>query len=422
MPYLYVPGIISMTFLFHPIMWSPRVIRPLEIGVGLKLVPVSDRGKWLRRALDGAGPTYVKAGQFISNRPDIFGKELSKELAPLRDNVTPFDFEQVRDKVPREITEINPKPFASASIAQVHRAKLKHKDVVLKIKRPGIEAQIKEDLDLIRNGTRLLSLIPNFGMDAVMPWLDEFERGLIAELDFRKEVKNISYFREMYRDREDIKIPRPYSRLSTDSVIVMDWTPSNPIKRPFKAERLINMFLDQLLYEGVIHGDLHTGNLGISGTEKDSPLVLYDFGNIIKISNEYKTAIRDFVYGVQTKNLDTVMDNMTKMGMVVRDSEVTRIFIRQYFEYLDTLDLRSFTVNSPEIRAKASKVPVELDPTTLVILRTYSLLEGLAKELDPQFSYQSIITKNVETLFLDIEYIIYRIEKDSRLGSTDPQN
>lgn len=398
-------------------MWSPRVVRPLEIGVGLKLVPPADRGKWLRRALDGAGPTYIKAGQFISNRPDIFGKELSRELAPLRDNVTPFDFEQVRDQVPKEVSDVNPVPFASASIAQVHRAKLKNKDVVLKIKRPGIEAQIKEDLDLIRGGTSLLNLIPNFGMEAVAPWLDEFERGLIAELDFRKEVKNISYFRDMYRDRDDIIIPRPYSRLSSNNVIVMDWTPSKPITAPFKAERLINMFLEQLLYEGVIHGDLHTGNLGISSKS----LVLYDFGNIIRVTDKYKTAIRDFVYGVQTKNLDTVMDNMTKMGMVVRDREVTRIFVKQYFDYLDTLDLRSFTVNSPEIRAKASKVPVELDPTTLVILRTYSLLEGLAKELDPQFSYEKIITKNIETLFLDLEYIMYRIEKDSRPGSTGPR-
>ena len=405
-------------------MWSPRIVRPLEIGVGLKLVPAADRGKWLRRALDGAGPTYVKAGQFISNRPDIFGKEFSRELAPLRDNVTPFDFEQVRNQVPKEVSDVNPVPFASASIAQVHRAKLKNKDVVLKIKRPGIEAQIKEDLDLIRGGTSLLNLIPNFGMDAVMPWLDEFERGLVAELDFRKEVKNISYFRDMYRDRKDIIIPRPYSRLSSNNVIVMDWTPSKPITAPFKAERLINMFLEQLLYEGVIHGDLHTGNLGISseGGKVFPPLVLYDFGNIIRVTDKYKTAIRDFVYGVQTKNLDTVMDNMTKMGMVVRDRDVTRIFVKQYFDYLDTLDLSSFTINSPEIRAKASKVPVELDPTTLVILRTYSLLEGLAKELDPQFSYEKIITKNIETLFLDIEYIMYRIEKDSRLGSTGQRN
>ena len=189
----------------------------------------------------------------------------------------------------------------------------------------------------------------------------------------------------------------------------MDYTPSESIQKPFKAERLVNMFLEQLLYEGVIHGDLHTGNIGI----RDNALVLYDFGNIIRITPQYKSAIRDFVYGVQTSNVDAVIDNMILMGMTVRDEEVTRIFVKQYFQYLDTLDLRSFSVNSPEIREKASKVPVELDPTTLVILRTYSLLEGLCKELDPEFSYQKILTKNIEMLFLDLDYILYRVEKDT---------
>jgi len=390
-------------------MWSPRLVRPIEIGVGLKMVSPADRGKWLRKALDGAGPTYIKVGQFISNRPDIFGKEFSKDLAPLRDNVSPIDFSEFKTKIPKEVSDVDSVPIASASIAQVHRGKLKGRDIVLKFKRPGIEAQIKEDLDLIKSGTSLLSLIPNFGMEFMNPWLKEFEQGLLAELDFKKEIRNISLFRDMYRDRKDVKIPRPYSRLSNEDVIVMDYTPSKPITRPFKAEKLINMFLEQLLYEGVIHGDLHTGNIGLSSNS----LVLYDFGNIITVTDKYRTAIRDFVYGVQTSNVEAVMDNMIMMGMTVRDREVTKIFVNQYFEYLNTLDLRSFTVNSPEIREKASKVPVELDPTTLVILRTYSLLEGLAKELDPTFSYQRIINKNIEMLFLDLDYIIYRVQKDS---------
>jgi predicted unusual protein kinase regulating ubiquinone biosynthesis (AarF/ABC1/UbiB family) len=391
-------------------MWSPRVVRPLEIGIGLKLVSQKDRGKWLRSALDGAGPTYVKIGQFISNRPDIFGKEFSTELAPLRDNVSPIDFDEIKSKIPNEITNVNPKPIASASIAQVHRGNLGKKNIVLKFKRPGIEVQIKEDLSLIRSGASLLSLIPNFGMEFINPWLNEFEVGLMNELDFKKEIRNISFFRDMYRDRDDIVIPRPYSRLSTDDVIVMDYTPSTQVTRPFKAERLINMFLEQLLYEGVIHGDLHTGNLGLD--KKTNAIVLYDFGNIIQITERYKSAIRDFVYAVQTSNVESVMDNMENMGMKIRNRDVAKIFVNQYFQYLNTLDLRSFTVNSPEIREKASKVPVELDTTTLTILRTYSLLEGLCKELDPAFSYQRIISKNIEMLFLDLEYILYRIDKD----------
>lgn len=388
-------------------MWSPRVLRPLEIGLGARLVPKKQFGPWLRKALDGSGPTYVKIGQFISNRPDIFGRELSDDLAPLRNNVTPFDFKDVAYKVPEGVTDVDPVPIASASIAQVHRANLKGKPIVLKFKRPGIEVAIKEDLALIRSGASILSLIPNFGMESVIPWLNEFEKGLLTELDFRQEIRNISFFRDMYRDRDDVQIPRPYSKLSSEDVIVMDYTPSTPLQ--VSAERLINMFLEQLLYEGVIHGDLHTGNIG---QNTGGALVLYDFGNVIRVTPEYKTAIRDFVYGVQTKNIDDVMNNMSRMGMVIRDREVTKIFVLQYFKYLDTLDPRSFTVNSPEIREKASKVPVELDTTTLTILRTYSLLEGLCKQLDPNFSYASIIMRNIEMLFLDLEYIMYRIEKD----------
>jgi predicted unusual protein kinase regulating ubiquinone biosynthesis (AarF/ABC1/UbiB family) len=394
-------------------MWSPRIVRPLEIGLGARFVPRQKLGPWLRTALDRSGTTYIKIGQFISNRPDIFGKDLAENLAPLRDNVTPFDFEQVRHKIPPGVTDVDPVPFASASIAQVHKAKLKNKPIVLKFKRPGIETQIKEDLELIRNGSSMLSMIPNFGMEFIQPWLNEFEKGLLNEINFKNEVKNLSLFRDMYRDRDDIMIPRPYSGLSNEDVIVMEYTPSDPIKKPFKAERLINMFLEQLLYEGVIHGDLHSGNFG----SFNNSIVLYDFGNVIRISPEYKTAIREFVYGIQTENINLVIDNMILMGMTIRDRSVTEIFIRQYFDYLKTLDIRSFNINSPELREKASKVPVELDSTTLTILRTYSLLEGLCKELDPNFSYQTIIGKNIELLFLDLDYILYRFEKDVQFGT-----
>ena len=327
--------------------------KPLHLGLGSRVVPRKQLGPWLRKSLDGSGPTYIKIGQFISNRPDVFGRELSDELASLRDNVTPFDFALVKDLVPSQISDVDPKPLASASISQVHRAKFGKRDVVIKFKRPGIEAAIREDLYTIKQGVSLLSLLPDTKF--MTPWLNEFESGLLKEIDFKTEIKNISEFRDMYRDRRDVLIPRPYSKLSTNDIIVMDYVPSDPVKPP--ASRLINMFLEQLLYEGIVHGDLHTGNIG----QVNDALVLYDFGNVIRITPQYKSAVRDFVYGVQTSNVEQVIDNMVGMGMIVRDREVTAIFVKQYFDYLKTLDLTSFTVNSPEIRAKAQKVPVELD-------------------------------------------------------------
>jgi ubiquinone biosynthesis protein len=389
-------------------MWSPRVVRPLEIGIGLKIVPPKKRGKWLRTVLDGSGPVGIKLGQFVSNRPDIFGTELSRDLAPLRDKVTPLPFSALASKVPPGLTDVDPAPLACASVAQVHRANLKGRPVVIKFKRPGVEAQIKEDLALIRQCTELMSFFPILDISRAAPWLAEFEKGLLAEVDFRSELKNLSIFREIYRDRPDVKVPRPYSKFSNDDVIVMDYVPSAQIKAPFKAERLINMFLEQLLYEGTIHGDLHTGNVG----QSEGALVLYDFGNVIRITPEYKSSIRDFVYGVQTSNVDEIMANMDRMGMVIQDREVASVFVRQYLKYLETLDLSSFSTE--ELKGRMSKVPVKLDSTTLTILRSYTLLEGLAKEIDPNFSYQHIISNAIETLFLDLDYIFYRISKDSR--------
>jgi hypothetical protein len=303
--------------------------------------------------------------------------------------VTPVSFDQFRSLIPDAVTDVDPIPLASASVAQIHRAKLKNKDVVLKFKRPGIEALIKEDIRLMKQG---IPLVPSLGK-----WLDEFEKSLMCELDFRGEVKNIAKFRDIYRDRSDIRIPRPYSSLSTNDLIVMDYQPSQPIIKPFRAERLINMFLEQLLYEGVIHGDLHSGNIGRQG---DS-IVMYDFGNVITISNEYRDAIRKFVFGVQSNDMNEMIQAMKEMGMTIRDEETTRLFMQKYLNYLMTLDFSEFRIDSDELKEKFSKVPVELDPTTLVVLKSYSLLEGLCKELDPQFSYERIIQNNVELLFLN---------------------
>jgi predicted unusual protein kinase regulating ubiquinone biosynthesis (AarF/ABC1/UbiB family) len=384
-------------------MWSPRTLRPLELVIGYNIAPQKAKGKWLLQMLDRSGPTYVKFGQFISNRRDVFG-QLSSDLAPLRDRVTPVDFDQLKSLIPDAITDVDPAPIASASVAQIHRAKLGKRNVVLKFKRPNIEPLMKDDLRLIRNGVNFLA---SFGYDFLIRWLNEFEKGLLAELNFKDEVKNLALFRQIYRDRTDILIPRPYSKLSTNDLIVMDYVPSATIQKPFPADRLINMFLEQLIYEGVIHGDLHTGNIG---QNKDSQIVLYDFGNVIRISDTYRNGIRQFIFAVQSSDVEKMIDAMVYMGMNVRDRETTGIFIKQYLTYLTTLDLKSFNV-SRELNEKASKIPVEFDATTLVVLKSYSLLEGLCKELDPQFSYQKIVLTNVEMLMLDLDYILQGLQR-----------
>jgi predicted unusual protein kinase regulating ubiquinone biosynthesis (AarF/ABC1/UbiB family) len=180
----------------------------------------------------------------------------------------------------------------------------------------------------------------------------------------------------------------------------MDYVPSNSIQKSFDVEKLINLFLEQLLYEGVIHGDLHSGNIGQNGDN----IVLYDFGNVIRISDKYRSGIRKFVFAIQSNNIDKMIDAMIYMGMNIRDRETTKVFMNQYLQYLMTLDFKSFNI-SEDLKEKAANVPVELDATTLVVLKSYSLLEGMCKEMNPNLSYQRIVQKNVEMLLIDLDYI-----------------
>lgn len=371
------------------------MLKPFVIGIGFKVVPQQKRGDWLKKNLEKSGPTYIKIGQFIANRSDIFGKDLSLSLKSLQDEVQPLSWDSVKNYIPNVFDSVEQKPLATASIAQVHRAKLKGRDVVIKIKKPGIDQQLKDDV----NGLRMLmTLIPFIDVK----FLDEFERTLSKELDFKRELKNIIEFSNIYKN-SDIIIPKPYPSISNENIIVMDYVPSD--SSLIKSETLINLFIEQLLFENVIHGDLHSGNIGTQGTN----IVLYDFGNVIRTSKEYRKYTRDFVYFVQNKDVKKTIETMRNMGMIVKNMKMTESFIEKFFKYIDTLDLNSFKFDADEIQ---DKVPVELDPITVSILRSFSLLEGYCKSIDPDFSYNDILFSNLEILYLDLDYVFERARKD----------
>lgn len=376
------------------------MLKPFIIGIGFNIIPKNKRGDWLRKNLEKSGPTYIKIGQFISNRSDIFGKDVSMSLKSLQDTVEPIEWDSLAHLVPLEkFQSVDRKPIATASVAQVHRAKLNGRDVVLKIKKPGINRQLEDDV----NGLKMLLQMFPF----VDPkFLDEFERTLRKELDFKRELKNLIEFGEIYSQSSDVIVPKAYPAQCTDDILVMEYAPSD--KSPVRSKTLINLFISQLLFENVIHGDLHSGNIGTRG----SSVILYDFGNVIRTSTRYRTSTRDFIYYVQQKDVDNTINTMKNMGMVIKNMKMTESFVNKFLRYIETLDVKSFKFDADEI---TEKVPVEIDATTTCILRSFSLLEGYCKSQDPDFSYDDILVQNLEILYMDIEYIFYRAKKDFEL-------
>lgn len=359
-----------------------------------------ETGRWLRKTLESSGPTYIKIGQFIGNRPDLFGKEISDEVSKLQNQATGITF--IPEK-PKGIYKMDQTPVASASIAQVHKGILKDGRIVaLKIKRPGVDYQLKRELDDIRIAFDLSRMF-NSEFTLLQSWFSDFEKTVLDELDFSKEIDNIQLFLEMYKGNSEIRIPRVLKELSNTNHIIMEYLPSDPIKtckNPMLiSETLMNTFIEQILYNGVIHGDLHAGNLGVSldkGSPLDEKIVMYDFGNVIRIPDFYQKAMRDVLVACQNRNSNALLKAMSDMGMKIRDRKAAKTFADKFFVYLDTLDPTSFSYTQDDIM-----VPIELDTITLTIIRTHSLVEGICKEIYPQFNYESLIQQNIELLTIE---------------------
>lgn len=377
------------------------MLKPIIIGVGYNVLPKRYRDTWVRKKLESSGPTYIKMGQFVSSRGDIFDKHLTDTLSVLRDSVESLDWDDIKHAVDEtKFSFVDKVPAATASIAQVHQATLHNgTHVAIKIKKPKVYESMKRDIE----GLNILcTFFPMF-----KPTLTEFEYSLANEVNFKQEVTNLMKFGDMYRYDQNVVVPRVYPELCTDDLIVMDWVPSDGTQ--LLSRNLINMFVHQLLYEDHLHGDMHAGNIGVT----DGKIILYDFGNVIRISKSYRIYMRDFVYHVQMKDIPAILETMKNMGMVIVNRKATISFMEKFLKYIDTVDIASFTFDPDEIQ---DMVPVQLDKTTFKILRSFSLLEGYCKKIDPGFSYNDILLENLELLYLDIDYISYRASKDlSRL-------
>jgi ubiquinone biosynthesis protein len=373
------------------------MIKTLKIGIGLetmKRMRTSPRemGRWLRRTLEESGPTYIKIGQFVGNRPDIFGSEVSEEVSKLQNQASVV----FKAKKPNGLKKMDQDPIATASIAQVHRGVLfDGRTVAVKIKKPNVDDQLNKELGDIRIAFDFSKMFMN-EMSILNGWFDDFEKNVKDELDFMKEIENIKFFHEIYKNHKDVRVPRVVSEFSDKNHIVMEYVPSESIKKcknPILiSENLMNVFIEQILYHGIIHGDLHAGNLGVS----DETIVIYDLGNVIRIPEFYQLAVRKILVACQNRNSKELLDAMTEMGMKIKDMRAAKNFAKQFFVYLDTLDPKSFNYTSEDIM-----VPIELDTITLTIIRTYSLVEGICKEIYPQFTYERIIQQNIELLTIE---------------------
>ncbi|MCB9549274.1 MAG: AarF/ABC1/UbiB kinase family protein [Myxococcales bacterium] len=264
------------------------------------------------------GPTFVKLGQILSTRSDLIPQALCDELATLQDSVAPITFAEAKAvveaalKCPLEdvFSEFSEEPLASASIAQVHTARLKSngEEVVVKVQRPGIRQTIESDLHILHWVARQIEVsIPEAqAFDPVAIAL-EFERAISKELDFTFEANNLERFDRNFAAWPSIHIPRVHRECSSRTILVMERlrgkkiTEAAPLGFDMEAiaRECVSMIFKMVFEDGFFHGDLHPGNLFVL---EDGRIGLIDFGLVGRMTQVMKDAMADLLLHLATRN------------------------------------------------------------------------------------------------------------------------
>ncbi len=367
----------------------------------------------IRMVLEELGPTFVKLGQALSNREDIFPKELIKELQHLQDNVeqTNIDIHVILadnfgENYKDFFQEITTKPLASASIAQVYRAKLRAgEEVVLKIKRPNIQSIIEADLLLMKDLAKMLTAYFEFAESLSLEQaVQTFEKSLLTELSLLNEKENITRFGTYFKENKKIYVPKVYPYLCNNEVLCMefiegakitntDFHTLHDLNAVELAERGLQLYLSQILEFGFFHADPHAGNILVLA---DGRIVFIDMGAMATIYAADQELLEDIIINIITKNITRLIVILKKMAvkLEIKDERKLHSDLSEILNMVNTSNLEDLNIfllfNKFKDILMENRV-IMPDYFTL-LARGLILIESVGRTLNPEMN----VIKSVE--------------------------
>ncbi|MCP4630595.1 MAG: AarF/ABC1/UbiB kinase family protein [bacterium] len=358
----------------------------------------------IRRVFEELGPTFVKLGQLMSTRADMFPPEYLEEFKKLQNRVPPVPFEEIRAVIEREFkhplsdifVSIEEESLAAASVAQVHLAQLvKGERVVLKVIRPGIDKKIREDIRLMYYFARKLENAFEIGqIIGFVNIVKEFERNIFRELDMYIEAGNTGRFFENFKDSREIYIPRVDWKHTSKSVLVMEYIEGIKLDRVDEIEehgidpREIAMiglrsFSRQLMEFGLFHADPHAGNTIIM---YDGRLSLLDFGIIGYLDEKTMLEIASVFLGYAEHDYDMVMDALVDADIISEESVNLKNFrddLRDISEPFYGRSLHTISVKDvvDQVMQLLRKYHIRLPRNLMLLFKTFIQAEALGKIL-----------------------------------------
>ncbi len=387
-----------------------RPLRPADASGGRAALALS-----LRQALEEGGVTFVKLGQVMSTRRDLLPEEFTSELSRLQDRAEPAPWEQVEEVITRSLgapagevfAELQPEPAAAASIAQVHKARLRCGDgpdaeVAVKVQRPGIRSTVEQDLDIL---LRLADTLEDRARWARAVGTAGVARGFAAamreELDFRVEARNMAAVAATWRDQQRavsgsvlVVLPAVHEQLCTEHVLVIEWLDGVSLRdagpliddRGLDRAELTRALLRSMVYQitegGVFHADPHPGNVLLL---TDGRLALLDFGSVGRLDSQQRSALLNLLLAVGRGDPAALRDAL--LELVTRTDEIDEW---QLERALGRFVARHLAGTSPptaemftDLFRLASQFELAIPPEIATVLRALATLEGTLSLLTP---------------------------------------
>jgi ubiquinone biosynthesis protein len=362
-----------------------------------------------REALEELGTTFVKLGQLLSSRPDLLPDVYIDELATLVDHVLPLPFAPLREVIAEDIglevfASIDEEPLASASIAQIHAALLKTgREVVIKVRRPGIVEQVQLDLELLR---KTASVAEKHSSTARLLQLnalaDELEQHLRGELNFVEEAHNAELIAAVIAEyRDELFVPDMIHPYITERVLVMERVHGGKVDDQHRldpdralelAQTFFRAYIRQVTVKGIFHADPHRGNVFLT---PDGRLALLDFGLIGRLDDDTRTSLALLLLAIAQNRADDVADLIISLSLTSTHSDEAG-FVHELRRKLPRYQWRSLAdIKTGEGLADLQRLCLQHGialPTTFALVgKTLSQAESIARTLDPALDPVDII-------------------------------
>lgn len=366
----------------------------------------------VRLALAELGPTFIKLGQLLSTRPDLVGVDLAEELEHLQADVPADSPATVRKTIEAELgrpleelfDQFEDRPLASASIGQVHRARLKTGErVVVKVEHADVERKVGVDTEILSGLAQLAERIPEFRNYRPRAIAEEFRRTIRRELDFSRERRNMERFAHDFAKDPSVHIPRPYAELSSRRVLTMELVQGIRLAETERlssagldleelARRGANLYMEMIFSNSFYHADPHPGNVLLM---EGNVIGLLDFGMVGRIDERLHEDISEMLLAMSNLDAEHLTSIITRVGAVPPELDRTSLgldltdFISHYgSQSLEDLDLSGALKEIIEI---IRRYQISLPARIAVLIKMLVTLEGTSRLLSPKFSLLEVM-------------------------------